>query len=161
MNNSGLFIIGGTAYFFIEILWRGYSHITMFVLGGLCFILIGLLNEFDSTHKMPLLIQQVISCIIITTLELIFGLVFNVWLKMNIWDYSSLKFNFMGQISLLFSILWFLISLPAIILDDYIRFWLFGEEKPDYLNEYMTRIYSLINVYKKNLQIQVRNERKE
>lgn len=125
-----LFIIGGNSYFYVELLWRGYSHITMFFLGGLCFVLIGLINEI--LVEMPLLIQQGISSLIITTLELVFGLVFNILLGMNIWDYSNLKFNFMGQISLRYSILWFFLSLPAIVFDDYLRYWIFGEEKPQY-----------------------------
>lgn len=40
-----LFGIGGFLYYAIEILWRGYSHWTMFILGGLCFILVGFINE--------------------------------------------------------------------------------------------------------------------
>ncbi|MBZ2175323.1 putative ABC transporter permease [Schnuerera sp. xch1] len=127
-----LFIIGGVSYLFIEILWRGYSHITMFILGGLCFILIGLINEHYFTSKISLLIQQTISCLIITILELIFGLILNVWLGLDIWNYSNLEFNFMGQICLTYSILWFFLSLPAIIFDDYLRYWLFGEEKSHY-----------------------------
>ncbi|NLY67657.1 MAG: hypothetical protein GX069_08865 [Tissierellia bacterium] len=127
-----LLIIGGNIYYLLEIIWRGYSHFSMFILGGLCFILIGLINESPKTKHLPLIIQQIISCIIITTLELIFGLVLNIWLRLNIWDYSGLKYNFMGQISLSFSVLWFFLSLPAIVLDDYLRYWFFGEEKPNY-----------------------------
>lgn len=125
-----LFIIGGNSYFYIELLWRGFSHITMFFLGGLCFVLIGLINEI--LIGMPLIMQQGISSLIITILELVFGLVFNILLGMNIWDYSNLEFNFMGQISLRYSILWFFLSLPAIVFDDYLRYWIFGEEKPQY-----------------------------
>lgn len=127
-----LFATGGTIYIFLEILWRGYTHVSMFFLGGLCFILVGLINENNLTFKLPLLIQQVISCFIITTLELICGLILNVWLGLNIWNYSEIKYNFMGQICLRYSIIWFFLSLPAIILDDYLRYKLFGEEKPSY-----------------------------
>lgn len=127
-----LFIIGGVSYYFIEILWRGYSHVAMFILGGLCFTSIGLIREYYSISKKTLLKQQVISCLVITVLELIFGLVLNVKFRLDIWDYSSSKFNFMGQICLTYSILWFLLSLPTIIFYDYIRYLLFGEEKPNY-----------------------------
>jgi uncharacterized membrane protein len=104
----------------------------MFILGGLCFILVGLINEYYSIFKISLLTQQSISCLIITVLELIFGLILNVWLGLDIWDYSNLKFNFMGQICLKYSMLWFFLSLPAIIFYDYLRYWLFGERKPYY-----------------------------
>lgn len=102
-----LFIIGGVAYYFIEILWRGYSHVGMFVLGGLCFVLMGSISQYYFPLKSNLLIQLGISSLLITILELIFGLISNVWLGLGIWDYSNLKFNFMGQISLRYSILWF------------------------------------------------------
>ena len=136
MNNlfkySTLFMIGGSLYFLIENLWRGYSHFSMFVLGGLCFVTIGILKEYLSIGKNLLLKQQVMACIVITTLELIFGLILNLKLGSQIWDYSDLRFNFMGQISLEYSILWFFLALPTIIFYDYLKHWLFGEEKPNY-----------------------------
>lgn len=129
---SILFIIGGTLYFLIEILWRGYSHLTMFILGGLCFVSIGVIKGYFFTSKKSLLMQQGMSCLVITVLELIFGLILNVSLGLGIWDYTNVKFNFMGQICLRYSILWFFLSLPAIIFYDYLRYWLFREEKPQY-----------------------------
>ena len=41
-----LFIIGGFTYYMIEILWRGYSHWSMFILGGICFLFAGIQNEY-------------------------------------------------------------------------------------------------------------------
>ena len=66
------------------------------------------------------------------TLELIFGIIFNINLGMNVWDYSDLPFNLFGQICLPFMIAWFLLSAVAIVADDYIRYWLFAEDKPKY-----------------------------
>ncbi len=126
-----LFIIGGSVYVMIELAFRGRSHWTMFLLGGLCFYLIGLINEFYP-WDMPLISQMFISSIIITTLEFIFGVILNIWLKLGIWDYSNMPYNLCGQICLIFSILWFLLSSVAIILDDFVRWKLFGEEKPRY-----------------------------
>lgn len=127
-----LLTIGGNIYYLLEVLWRGYSHFTMFLLGGVCFILIGLINESPSTRYLPLIIQQAIASFIITVLELASGIILNLWLKLGIWDYSSLRFNFMGQICLVYSLIWFLLSLPAIVLDDYLRYWFFEGEKPHY-----------------------------
>ena len=126
-----LFIIGGIVYNLIEIIWRGYSHWTMFILGGLCFVFLGLINEFIP-WDMPLCIQMLIGTIIITILEYITGYIVNIKLGMNVWDYSLLPFNLNGQICLLFSILWYFISAIGIILDDIIRWKLFKEEKPTY-----------------------------
>ena len=127
-----LFMIGGVLYYFIEILWRGYSHTVMFILGGLCFITIGLINEHHFISEKSLLLQQGIACMVITSLELVFGLVFNLMLGWDIWNYGKHKINFMGQICLSYTILWFFLSLPAIILYDYLNHWLFGEKKPSY-----------------------------
>lgn len=130
-KNMFLFAIGGLLYYLIEILWRGYSHFSMFVVGGICFMLIGLINE-HFTFQMQLWKQQLIATAIVTAIEFIAGLILNVWMQLNIWDYSNLPFNILGQISLQYGILWFLLSLPDIISDDWLRWWLFGEEKPHY-----------------------------
>lgn len=129
---AALFLTGGLIYYLIEILYRGYSHYTMFILGGFCFICCGLINELFRWDT-PLALQQLICAGIITVLEFIFGVVLNIWLGLGIWDYSSLPFNILGQICLPYSLLWFFLSLAAIILDDYMRYWFFGEEKPRYV----------------------------
>lgn len=126
-----LAVFGGVAYYGLENIWRGYSHWTMVIVGGFCFLIIGLLNEFY-TWDMALVSQMVISTLIITLVELVAGLILNTWLGLNVWDYSTMPYNFMGQICLLYLNLWFLISLPVILLDDYIRYWVFKEEKPHY-----------------------------
>lgn len=126
-----LLIYGGVIYYFIELIYRGYSHYAMILVGGLCFICIGLLNELY-TYKIPLIKQMFISSLIVTVIELIAGVVLNMWLKLDIWDYSTLRFNILGQISLQTSVVWFFLALPAIYLDDYLRYWMFGEAKPQY-----------------------------
>ena len=99
-----LFVLGGMGYFFLEVLVRGYSHYTMFLCGGACFLCIGLLNE-SVKIKMSFVSQMVLSTFIITGLELITGLIVNVWLGWDIWDYSDLPYNFKGQICLLYTVL--------------------------------------------------------
>lgn len=131
LKYSLLFLVGGFTYGGIEILYRGYSHISMLFAGGICFVLIGLLNEVFP-WKIALLSQMVISAGIITVVEFLVGLVVNVWLKLNVWDYSNLPYNVMGQVCLLYMNIWFFLSLPAILLDDYLRYFLLKEEKPRY-----------------------------
>lgn len=126
-----LFLIGGAAYCGIEILFRGYTHWSMYILGGLCFVIIGLINEV-LTWKIPLISQMFISSIVITVLEFITGCIVNLWLGIGVWDYSDQPYNLLGQICLLFTNLWFLLSLVGIFLDDIIRWKLFGEGKPRY-----------------------------
>lgn len=126
-----LSIIGGGIYYSVEVLWRGYSHWTMFILGGLCFVTVGLINNIISWN-MKFELQCLIGSIIITLLELITGIIVNIILKWNIWDYSDLLFNIMGQICLPFSLIWFVLSGLIIVLDDFIRYKFFNERKPYY-----------------------------
>lgn len=131
LQYSLLFMIGGFAYGGIEILFRGYSHISMFIAGGICFILMGILNEVED-WDLSLISQMAISAGMITLVEFITGLIVNVWLKLGVWDYSELPYNIMGQISPTFTIIWFFLSLFGIVLDDILRYYIFREEKPRY-----------------------------
>ena len=130
-KNTCLFICYGSLYVIIELIYRQYSHWTMFLLGGLCGVLIGLLNEL-LPWEMRLYKQVLIGDILVVSLEFITGCVVNIWLGWNVWDYSSLPFNLYGQICLPFALLWMPLVLVTIILDDYLRYWWFGEEKPKY-----------------------------
>ena len=111
-----LFLVGGLAYIFIEIAYRGHSHPLMFILGGLSLILVGLLDEYK---KPPIIVQMIIGGIIITVLELITGLLFN--RQYQIWDYRNIPLNYKGQICLPFSVAWCLLSFVAKKLDNFIR----------------------------------------
>ena len=118
-KNIIIFIIFGISYYLLEILWRGYSHWTMIIVGGLCGLLIGLINEI--TPKMNTILQMLLGSVIVTIIEFVTGYIINIKLDLNIWDYSNLKFNILGQVSLLFSVLWFFLSYIVIKLDDCIR----------------------------------------
>lgn len=126
-----LAIIGGLIYILIELIWRGHTHISMFILGGICFVAIGLINELFS-WELGLVWQSVIGAVIVTVLEFITGLIVNIWLGLGVWDYSNMPFNLLGQICLPFAFAWVALSAIAIVFDDYLRYWIFGEEKPRY-----------------------------
>lgn len=130
-KHAVLFLIGGSIYYLIEIAWRGYSHISMFALGGICFILVGLINELFP-WSLGVVWQSLIGATVITVAEFITGVIVNIWLGLGVWDYSNLPLNVMGQICLPFYLAWIPLSCLAIVVDDYIRYWLFGEEKPHY-----------------------------
>lgn len=127
-----LFWFGGATYVALEVIWRGYSHWTMLLLAGVLFIIIGLLNEIWSWN-LKFRYQVLISTVIATTLELFTGLIVNVCLGWNVWDYGNVPFNFLGQICLPYTFLWIILSAVAIILDDVIRWKFFGEERPHYI----------------------------
>lgn len=121
LKNIFIFNIFGTIYFILEILYRGYSHPTMYLVGGICGFFIGMINEI--TPKMKMLYQMLLGSIIITLLEFISGYILNIKLGLGIWDYSNLRFNFMGQICLEFWVCWFILSYLIVKLDDIIRSW--------------------------------------
>jgi hypothetical protein len=131
LKHAVLALCGGCVYFLIEMAWRGHSHWTMAVLGGVCFVLIGDINEFIPWN-MPLILQGAIGSGIVTVLELVSGIILNLWLGLGIWDYSNMPFNLLGQICLPFTLLWVALSIVAVVLDDWLRYWLFGEDRPTY-----------------------------
>ena len=109
-------VIGGLVYMGIEILWRGHTHWTMGVLGGLCFVLIGLLDEWQD-HP-PMLLQMVQGAAIVTALELLVGLIVNRWLGWDVWDYSDMPGNLWGQVCPQFAAAWFFLSALAVWLEN-------------------------------------------
>ena len=111
-KNSLLFYTGGTVYFSLELLYRGRSHGSMFLAGGLCFLLIGHMNRVEP--KLPLPVRAVVGALIVTMVELGVGMVFN--RQYQVWDYRDQPGNFMGQICPLFSALWIPLSLAAVVL---------------------------------------------
>ena len=92
-----LFDVGGLLYILIELIWRGRSHWTMFLLGGICFVFLGLINEV-LPWQMPLWQQILIGAVGITTLEFLTGCIVNLALGWNVWDYSGMPGNLLGQI---------------------------------------------------------------
>ena len=101
-KNAVLFYLGGCAYMGLELLWRGRSHGSMFLAGGLCFLLIGHLGAAEP--KLPLPLRCAAGAGIITMVELAAGLAVN--RDYTVWDYRSRPGNFCGQICPLYSILW-------------------------------------------------------
>ena len=126
-----LFWFGGSFYVTLEVIYRQYSHISMLILTGLVFIIIDLLNEIWGWET-SLILQILIGTVIATVGEFITGCVVNLWLGLNVWDYSNLSFNLYGQVCLQFTLIWMPIILLAIVLGDVIRWRFFNEEKPRY-----------------------------
>lgn len=124
-----LFLTGGITYYTIECMWRGYSHWTMMLLGGICFIILGGINELFS-WEMPMWKQCSIGAIIVTVLEFITGCIVNILLEWNVWHYD--QYDILGQVCIPYTLLWVLLSGVAIIVDDWMRYLLFDEEKPHY-----------------------------
>jgi len=106
-----LFLTGFTVYPIIEILFRGRTHYSMAVAGGVCVCLIDkICNGIMS--KSGIIKKCIYGGIIITAVEFIFGIIFNMILKMNVWNYSKMPMNIFGQICVPFTLVWAILSLP-------------------------------------------------
>lgn len=108
-----VFVIGGIGYGIIELLWRGRTHWTMLLTGGFCFLIIYFLN---SLKRIPIAYKCAIGAASITVVEFFVGYVVNLMLNWKVWDYSMLEFNIMGQVCLLFCIVWYFLCLPSLYL---------------------------------------------
>lgn len=104
-NYIFLFLLGGHSYCTLEIIWRGRTHYSMFFAGGIIFTFLVFIAQ--EAKRAPLLTKCLLGTILITSIEFIFGCFFNLKYNMEVWDYSNLPFNVLGQICLPFSILWF------------------------------------------------------
>ena len=107
-----LFLTGSWAYPAIEMLWRGETHSSMALAGGICLCLInhiccGVLEDNNIFSRC------LAGAGIITGVELVLGLVLNCLLGFDIWDYSNVPLNLLGQVCLPYSFLWMGISLPV------------------------------------------------
>ena len=117
--NLILFCTGALGYGFLEVLWRGYTHWSMLCAGGICFVFFG--KVCDKMKKANLFLKAVTCSVFITFIEFIFGVIFNIILKKNVWDYSNLPLNFLGQICIIYSALWGALSLLFLPLAQFIK----------------------------------------
>ena len=114
-----LFMIGAAGYGSIEVIWRGYTHWSMMIAGGLCFMLFSFVAERMGGRR--ILIKAAVCALGVTFIEFIFGVIFNLILKMDVWDYSNMPFNILGQVCPLFALLWMGIAIAFLPLADIIN----------------------------------------
>lgn len=110
-RNCALFAFGGACYSIIEILWRGRTHWSMFLTGGVCFL--ALFKLFGRLKHFALAKKCLVGSAVITFCEFVSGVLFNKILKLKVWDYSDRPLNFKGLICPLYSFLWGLLCVPV------------------------------------------------
>lgn len=111
-KNLSLFFTGSIVYPMMEIFCRGKTDFSMALAGGVCLCLIN--NVCNSKLKeKPIAVKCFAGSGIITAVEFLVGVFVNIILKLDVWDYSHLPLNIMGQICLPFSVLWFFLTIPA------------------------------------------------
>lgn len=106
-----MLLFGAMGYGLLEVIWRGHTHWSMLLAGGICLLALdhmdrncGGLSEGGRVWCAALLI---------TAVELVFGVVFNIVLGADVWDYTSVPYNFCGQICLPYFLIW--VGLAAVL----------------------------------------------
>lgn len=117
-TNVICFGIGAVAYGLIEVVARGYTHWTMALTGGTVMVLLNLINR---TGELNILVKCLLGTVVITSLEFSVGMITNIALGWNVWDYSDKPLNVLGQICPQFSLVWFFLSIPAYMLCSFIE----------------------------------------
>ena len=144
-------VLFGMTYNVIEVFYNaissgtwdlvGASSVWMFLVGGAAGVVLGKINEPGSCPAcLPYPIQVILGGSVITSLEFLSGLILNVWLGLDIWDYSSAKLNIMGQIDLWHSFCWILVTPTAFWVDDVLRHYLYEKARPATLFGYYKRL---------------------
>lgn len=123
--------LGGTIYYIIEMIFRGFSHWSMFVLGGICMMFFG--KQGLWTRWEDPMWKQVIRCtLFITAGEFITGIFVNKWMKWDVWDYSDQPMNLFGQICVPFVILFSGLCVIGLFISGYALHWIYKEKNPHF-----------------------------
>ncbi len=105
-----LFSVGGLSYGAMEILWRQRTHWSMVLTGGACFL--ALYKLYGRFPRLSMPEKCVLGSLVITSLEFAVGCVVNLALGWGVWDYSRMPMNLLGQVCLLYSVLWGFLCIP-------------------------------------------------
>lgn len=114
-----IFMVGAAGYSLLEVIWRGYTHWTMAITGGICFIAIWKIAV--NLPQWSMMQKCLLGAAVITAIECIVGYIVNIRLHMNVWDYSAMPFNLAGQVCLTYSVLWFLLCIPLMYFGQYLQ----------------------------------------
>ena len=112
-----IFLFGGMLYCGLELLFRGRTHLSMFIAGGICAVL---LYTIATKSRVPAWKKWIAGGAVITTVEFIVGAIVNIALGLAVWDYSHMRMNLMGQISLQFFFIWIILSIPVIWISEFV-----------------------------------------
>ena len=83
----------------------------MVLCGGICFLAMHLVNT--GMRRRSIFLRAFVCMLCITAVEFAVGCIVNIGLHLDIWDYSEMKFQLLGQVCLLYSFFWYLLSLAV------------------------------------------------
>ena len=95
LDRALIFGTGASFYSLLETVWRGYTHWSMGVTGGL--VLLTVYTAERQTHR-TIWQRCLRSAGIITAYEFAVGCLVNLRLGWQVWDYSAQPGNILGQI---------------------------------------------------------------
>lgn len=135
-----MFIFGFMGYVTIEVIFRNVSYPLMGLCGGLVFVLLDRINDKIS-WDIDILVQGAIGSLLITSLEFIIGEMSLRELIQPMWDYSDMPFNYKGIVCLPFSLIWVGLSIIAIVVADFINYYIFNDSTVPYYKFFGMVIY--------------------
>ena len=109
-----LALLGLVGYPALELLCRRRTHWSMALAGAVTLPLLGRLSR---RKELPFGRRCLFGALLITGVELLFGCVFNLLLRQNVWSYRRRRCNLWGQICLWASLRWYglcLLLLPLL-----------------------------------------------
>ena len=128
---------GGTLYFLLEVAYKtatGHQERISWTMLVLAIILCIPVERagYQLPWECPLWLQALCCAALVTLVEFCAGCVLNLWLCLDIWDYSDIPFNLLGQICLPFSLVWWVLCFLFIAVFDWLRYAIIGGDKPTY-----------------------------
>ena len=105
LEHISLFVLGGGGYLAVELAWRGTSHWTMFLAGGICLCAL----QWLAVHPVPLPVAAGTGALGASALEVVIGVVCRNILHVQVWDYSAEWGNIAGLICPRYTFYWFLL----------------------------------------------------
>lgn len=122
-----IFLLGGTIYSIIEVVSRGFTHWSMTLTAGIALMI--MYHHYAAHPDEGLLMKCLFGMVTITLCELVSGIILNLILHWDVWDYSHMYLNFLGQICPTFTAAWFLISVPAAYICEFVRLHFHGNRE--------------------------------
>ena len=128
---------GGTVYFLLEVAYKtatGHPERiswTMLVLAVVLCVPVERAGA-ELPWECPLWLQAAVCAALVTIVEFCVGCVLNLWIGLDIWDYSDIPFNLLGQICFPFSLVWLVLCFLFIVVFDWMRYAVIGGDKPTY-----------------------------
>lgn len=132
-----LWFFGGTLYFLLEVIFKSVTghperiSWTMLVVAILLTIPVERAGE-QLTWEVPLWLQALVCAALVTAVELAAGCVINLWLDLDVWDYTAMPGNLWGQICPQYSAIWWVLCLVFIPMFDWLRWAVEGGVRPRY-----------------------------